>query len=265
MAVIGPYAAESRCGEGCEVAFSDVRPEARPAVFLSGGSSGIGAAIAGELVARGYTVGCASRRGTTPDESGHLVPIKLDVTDDSAVREQFSSFVESFGLVGVVNVAGAHTIMPSATLDLDELRSSLELNLISAVRLAQLSHPHLVARGGGFIANIGSFYAGLGVPGRLAYSAAKAALGSVTRTLAVEWAAEGISVVNFAPGYIETGLNSDYLADPANRQRLVKRIPVGRVGSAEEVGRLIGRILDADCAFLTGETINIDGAQGIRE
>jgi NAD(P)-dependent dehydrogenase (short-subunit alcohol dehydrogenase family) len=247
------------------VAFSGVSRETRPAVFLSGGSSGIGAAIALELVAQGYTVGCASRRGTTPEQSASLIPIGLDVTDDSAVREKFSKFAETFGLAGIVNVAGGHAVTPSVALELDELRRSLELNLISAVRLAQLGHPYLVARGGGFIANIGSFYADLGIPGRLSYAAAKAALASVTRTLAVEWASEGISVLNFAPGYVETELNSAYLADPINRQKLVKRIPVGRVGSAEEVGRLVGRILGADCSFLTGETITIDGAQGVRE
>ena len=86
----------------------------------------------------------------------------------------------------------------------------------------------------------------------------------MTRTLAVEWAASGIAVVNFAPGYVETELNSEYLTDPDNRARLERRIPVGRVGTAEEIGRLIVAVLTADCRFLTGETITIDGAQGRR-
>jgi NAD(P)-dependent dehydrogenase (short-subunit alcohol dehydrogenase family) len=246
------------------VAATGVQTDRRPAVFLTGGSSGIGAAIAAELAARGYLVGCASRRGTVPLASGQLVPIRLDVTDDAAVRREFAAFVAEFGLAGLVNVAGAHSAAPSHSLDLDELRRSFELNLVSAVRLAQLAYPHL-ADGGGFIANIGSFYADLGVPGRLAYSAAKAALASVTRTLAVEWARDGISVLTFAPGYVETELNSVHLEDPANRDKIVRRIPAGRVGSAEEIGRLVGRVLDADCSFLTGETIRIDGAQGVRQ
>ena len=133
------------------------------------------------------------------------------------------------------------------------------------MRLAQLARPHLEQRGGGFIANVGSFYAGLGVPGGLAYSAAKAALASVTRTLAVEWAAQGISVVNFAPGYIETELNADFLEDPQNRSRLARKIPVGRIGTAAEIGRLISAVLDAQCGFLTGETITVDGGQGVRQ
>jgi NAD(P)-dependent dehydrogenase (short-subunit alcohol dehydrogenase family) len=243
----------------------DVAAGSRHSVFLTGGSSGIGAAIAQELVKLGYTVGCASRRGTIPFSSDGVVPIALDVTDDGAVREALQSFAASHGLVGIVNVAGAFTPAPSAELDLDELRQSLELNLISSVRLAQLARPYLEARGGGFIANIGSFYAGLGIPGGLAYSAAKAALASVTRTLAVEWAPQGISVLNFAPGYIETELNADFLENPQNRSRLASKIPVNRIGTAAEVGRLVSSILDAQCGFLTGQTITIDGAQSVRQ
>jgi NAD(P)-dependent dehydrogenase (short-subunit alcohol dehydrogenase family) len=237
----------------------------RPAVFLTGGSSGIGAAIACELAAMGYTVGCASRRGTVPFEAEHVVPIAMDVSDDAAVRQSFTSFAESFGLTGLVNNAGAHHSTPSIKLDLADLRNSLELNLISAVRLAQLAQPYLVAGGGGFIANIGSMYAELGVPGSLSYSAAKAALASVTRTLAVEWAPLGIAVLNFAPGYVETGLNSSALKDDAIREKVARRIPVRRIGTADEVGRLVARVLDAECEFLTGQTITIDGGQGVRE
>ncbi len=247
------------------MAVEDVAAGSRRSVFLTGASSGIGAAIAQELVKLGYTVGCASRRGTVPFSSDGVVPIALDVTADAAVRDALESFASNYGLVGIVNVAGAYTPAPSAELSLGELRRSLELNLIAAVRLAQLAQPHLQQRGGGFIANVGSFYAKLGVPGGLAYSAAKAALASVTRTLAVEWAPQGISVVNFAPGYVETELNAEFLEDPQNRSRLARKIPVGRVGTAAEVGRLVSAILDAQCGFLTGETITIDGAQSVRQ
>ncbi|EHB58801.1 3-oxoacyl-(acyl-carrier-protein) reductase [Mycolicibacterium rhodesiae JS60] len=247
------------------MAAGDVAAGSRRSVFLTGASSGIGAAIAQELVKLGYTVGCASRRGTVPFSSDGVVPIALDVTADAATRDALESFTESYGLVGLVNVAGAYTPAPSAELSLGELRRSLELNLVSSVRLAQLAHPHLKQRGGGFIANVGSFYGKLGIPGGLAYSAAKAALASVTRTLAVEWAPDGISVVNFAPGYVETELNAEFLEDPQNRSRLARKIPVGRIGTAAEIGRLVSSILDAQCGFLTGETITIDGAQSIRQ
>jgi len=130
------------------------------------------------------------------------------------------------------------------------------------VRLAQLAFPLFAGRGG-YIANIGSFYGDLGVPRNLAYSASKAALASITRTLAVEWGKHGISVLNFAPGYIETEINAEFLKDADNRARQANQIPVRRVGRAEEVGRLVAGVLNSDCSFLTGETITIDGAQGI--
>jgi len=233
-------------------------------VFVTGASSGIGAAVAAEWAKAGYVVAGASRRGTVPAAQGKLTPVRLDVTDHAAMAAAVDEFAAaSGGLAGIVHCAGYQEFTPSAELPMDGLRAVLETNLVSAVRLAQLARPHL-AEHGGFVAFIGSFYADLGVPQSLAYSASKAALASVTRTLAVEWAASGIAVVNFAPGYIETGLNADYLTDPENRARLERRIPVGRIGTADEVGRLTVAVLTADCRFLTGETITVDGAQGRR-
>ena len=233
-------------------------------VFVTGASSGIGAAVAVEWAKAGYVVAGASRRGTVPAAEGKLTPVRLDVTDHAAMATTVDEFAAaSGGLAGIVHCAGYQEFTPSAELSMDGLRAVLETNLVSAVRLAQLARPHL-AEHGGFVAFIGSFYADLGVPHSLAYSASKAALASVTRTLAVEWAASGIAVVNFAPGYVETGLNADYLTDPENRARLERRIPVGRIGTADEIGRLIVAVLTADCRFLTGETITVDGAQGRR-
>ena len=233
-------------------------------VFVTGASSGIGAAVAVEWARAGYVVAGASRRGTVPQGEGKLAPVRLDVNDHAALATAIDEFAAaSGGLAGVVHCAGYQEFRPSADLSMDDLRAVLETNLVSAVQIAQLARPHL-AGPGGFVAFIGSFYADLGVPGSLAYSASKAALASVTRTLAVEWAADGIAVVNFAPGYVETGLNEEYLADPANRARIERRIPVGRVGTADEIARLVVAVLTADCRFLTGETITIDGAQGRR-
>jgi NAD(P)-dependent dehydrogenase (short-subunit alcohol dehydrogenase family) len=234
------------------------------AVFVTGASSGIGAAIAQELAALGYVVGCVSRRGTVPFDSERVVAISADVIDEQAARGALTSFAESYGLAGLVNAAGAYKWAPSADVDLAVFRDVLELNLVSAVRLAQLARPYLEASGRGFIANIGSVYADLGVPQTLAYSASKAALASVTRTLAVEWAQMGISVINFAPGYVETELNSSALADPAVRERIARRIPVRRIGTAGEVGRLVARVLGAGCEFLTGESITVDGGQRVQ-
>ena len=236
-------------------------------VLVTGASSGIGAAVAGEFSRAGYRVGGASRRGTVPAApagGGEIVPITFDVTDAEAaplVVKQFASTCDDFA--GIVNVAGIHLTAPSAELDLSELREVLEVNLVASVRLAQVAFPYLRERGG-FVAMIGSFYADLGVPRNLAYSASKAALASATRTLGVEWAKHGISVVNFAPGYVETAITAEYSDDPEKRAWLEGQIPARRLAQPEEIGRLVVGVLDAGCSFLTGETITIDGGQRFR-
>jgi len=103
----------------------------------------------------------------------------------------------------------------------------------------------------------------LGVPDNLAYCASKAAVGAMTRCMAVEWAADGISVVNVAPGYIATDLNKGFLARDKVRTWLAERVPVQRPGAVGEVARMVGAIFSEGIDFLTGETIYVDGGQGI--
>ena len=121
----------------------------------------------------------------------------------------------------------------------------------------------MLREGGGVIVNIGSLFDKLGVPDNLAYCASKAAVGAMTRCMAVEWAHEGIRVINVAPGYIKTDLNRDFLAREKVHAWMQQRIPVGGPGSAGEVAKLVGALCQDQISFLTGETIYVDGAQGI--
>ena len=123
-------------------------------------------------------------------------------------------------------------------------------------------YPHLVKAGGGLIVNIGSFFDKVGVKRNVAYCASKAAVGAITRCLAVEWASKNIRVLNVAPGYIETDLNRDAFKGPL-REFLAKRIPGGKHGSPEDIAKLVAALFDEDIPFLTGETIYIDGGQGM--
>jgi NAD(P)-dependent dehydrogenase (short-subunit alcohol dehydrogenase family) len=232
-------------------------------VLVTGASSGIGAAIAADLAGRGFTVGCLSRRGTTPKGTG-FVALAADVSDHDATRSALEHLCASAGpLCGLVNAAGYHIATPSAHVALAELRAILETNFVAAAGLCQAAYPHLRANGGGLIVNIGSFYERLGVPALLAYSASKAALGSLTRTLAVEWAGDGISVLDVAPGYVHTGLNGGFFADPERRAKVERRIPVGRLGEADEIGRFVGGLFAEPVRFLTGSTLIVDGAQSV--
>ncbi len=239
-------------------------PPTRGSVLVTGASSGIGKAIAVELARSGFAVGCASRRGTVPSGEGVFIPMSLDVTDSDAVAATLAELVERAGpLVGLVNAAGRYSDGPAASIKMDEVRSAFETNFFSAIRASQLAYPYLRSAGG-FIIFIGSMYAELGIIGAVAYSATKAALASACRTLAVEWGPDGISVLNFAPGWIETGFNDEFLAEDRHRARVARRIPVGRVGTPDEIGRLVAAIVTADCGFLTGETIDVNGGHRVR-
>lgn len=228
-------------------------------IIVTGASRGIGAAIAAALADSGHAVVSLSRSGEAAAGTGMV----CDATDETAVRKVFADIAKAGPLVGLVNNAGLHLSSPSAGLSSEEYTRVMALNATAVMVGCREAYPYLKQAGGGLIVNIGSFFDKLGVPENLAYCASKAAVGAMTRCLAVEWAGDGISVINVAPGYIETDLNKDFLAQEKVRAWLRKRVPVGRAGTPEEVARLVARLFADRIAFLTGETIYIDGAQGM--
>jgi len=227
-------------------------------VIVTGASKGIGAAIALDLAGRGYRPACVSRSGAAPAGTGHA----CDMTDEEAVRKTFARIAAEGPLVGLVNNAGVHLGGAAAALATAEFEKVMALNATAVMVAAREAYPHL-KESGGTVVNIGSFFDKLGVPDNLAYCASKAAVAAMTRCMAVEWAADGIAVVNVAPGYIETDLNRDFLARDKVRRWLKTRVPVKRPGAPAEVARLVGAIFAERIGFLTGETIYIDGAQGM--
>jgi NAD(P)-dependent dehydrogenase (short-subunit alcohol dehydrogenase family) len=237
------------------------------AIAVTGSSRGIGAAIAVELAARGFTVACLSRGGGLPDKapaSGKFVSAQCDVTDEASVRAAFADIVKQVGtLRGLVNNAGVHRETDSETLATADFEDLMRTNVTSVMMVSREAYPHLKAAGGGRIVNIGSFFDRIGVARNLAYCASKAAVGAITRCLATEWARDGITVMNVAPGYILTDLNRDTLTDEKFLRWLKGRSPVGRPGTREEVARLVASLYSEDNAFLTGETIYLDGGQAM--
>lgn len=227
-------------------------------VIVTGASRGIGAAVAHALAAAGYEVIGLSRSGVSAAGRG----IACDVTDEAALK---AAIAEAAGgrLVGLVNNAGAHRARTSAELPTAEFEEVMRLDATAVMIACREAYPHLKAAGGGTIVSMGSFFEKLGVPGSLAYCAAKAAVGAMTRVLASEWARDGIRVLALAPGYIETDLNRDFLHQPKVQEWLRRRVPVGRPGTPEEVARLVTLLFDPGLGFLTGETITIDGGQGM--
>lgn len=227
-------------------------------IIVTGASKGIGAAIAQDLDRRGYRVACLSRSGAAPVGVGYA----CDMTDEAAVKDTIAACAKTGGIVGMVNNAGVHIPGEIASLDTGIYNRVMGLNATAIMVAAREVYPYL-KDAGGTIVNIGSFFDRMGVPDNLAYCASKAAVAAMTRCMAVEWAGDGIRAVNVAPGYVETDLNRDFLAHPKFKAFLEGRIPVSDPAQPEEIARLVGSIFAENINSLTGETIYVDGAQGI--
>jgi NAD(P)-dependent dehydrogenase (short-subunit alcohol dehydrogenase family) len=235
-------------------------------IAVTGTSRGIGATIAVELAGRGVTVGCLVRNGKIPEGEAaakladRFIPLTCDITDEANLRDAFTQLAaRAGGIDGLVNNAGIHMAGASRSFPTADFENVLKVNTVGVFTACREVYPHLLSRGGGTIVNIGSFFADLGAKGSTAYSASKAAVAAITRCLAMEWGSKGISVLNIAPGYIETDINRDYLNDPARQATMRERIATGRPGRTDEVARLVAAILTERIGFLTGETITIDG------
>ena len=240
------------------------------AIAVTGASRGIGAAIALELARRGFRVGCLSRQGTGPEGdvpaelAARLVNLACDVTDEANTRDALARFAaQANGLHGLVNNAGIHLEGASDRLQTSTFETVMKTNATAVYTTCREAYPHLVKSGGGIIVNIGSFYDKIGVKRNVAYCAAKAAVGAITRCLAVEWAAKRISVVDVAPGYIETDLNRQALTQGPLKEHLARRIPTGSHAGTDAIARMVAAIFCENIAYLTGETIYVDGGQGI--
>ena len=244
----------------------------RECIVVTGASRGIGAAIALALAQQGRHVACLSRSGALPSFSdapaevaARWMGLKADVTQAQSLASALRQLAdEGWRITGLVNNAGMHIDVPSAEMPLEQWHQVMDANATSVVAACQAAYPHLVAAGGGMIVNIGSFFDKLGVKRNLAYCASKAAVGAITRCLAVEWATKRIRVLDVAPGYIVTDLNGDAMAPGGPlRAYLDKRIPGREPGTAADVGALVATLFTPAGGFLTGETIYVDGGQGI--
>ncbi|MEM9498921.1 MAG: SDR family oxidoreductase [Pseudomonadota bacterium] len=227
-------------------------------IIVTGASKGIGAAIAQDLATRGTRVVCVSRSGEAPAGTGYT----CDMTDEAAVAQVVARIAQNGPITGLVNNAGLHLGGPTETLATEDYAQVMALNATAVMVACREAFPHL-KESSGRIVNIGSFFEKLGVPDNLAYCASKAAVAAMTRCLAVEWARHGITAVNVAPGYIETDLNRDFLSRESVRKWMSKRIPLSGPGRPGDVARLVGALFSEDIPFLTGETIYIDGGQGM--
>ena len=228
-------------------------------IIVTGSTRGIGAAIAKELAAQGFKVAGLTRSGKTAAGEGFV----CDVSDEAGIAKAIAEVAARGPIVGLVNNAGLYEEHKSDRITAAEFEQSdaQQCHVGRGGFARGLSAPE--EAGGGLIVNIGSFFDKMGVARSVAYCASKAAIGAITRCLAVEWAGDNIRVIDVAPGYIATDLNAEFREKESVMRWIERRIPLKRPGEPEEVAKLVGTLFKSDIGFLTGETIYIDGGQGM--
>ena len=236
--------------------------------IVTGGGSGIGAAVARELTARGARVAAFDLEPAGAPEG--VLGIKADVTDDASVRTAVQQVVDTFGRIDVVvNNAG---IGAQGTIEDNpdsEWQKAFDVNVFGMVRVTRAALPYLRRSEHAAVVNTCSIAATAGLPNRALYSATKGAVLSLTLAMAADHVREGIRVNCVNPGTADTpwvGRLLDSADDPvAERQALNARQPMGRLVSAEEVAAAIAYLAGPEAGATTGTSLAVDGGmQGLR-
>ncbi len=231
----------------------------KPAAYLvTGASNGIGAAIAAALLDAGHTVVNIDYRLPEHPPAG-LVSFQADLTDTAQTEAVAREVTSRYAIIGLVNNAGATRPGTADTATLQDLDYVVSLHLRTALILVQAALPSMREAGFGRIVNMAS-RAALGKPERVVYSATKAALIGMTRTLAMELGGDGITVNAIGPGPIATDLFMQSNPAGAPRtQRIIDSIVVKRLGTPEDVARAAMFFLSPDNGFVTGQVLYVCG------
>jgi acetoacetyl-CoA reductase len=237
---------------------------ARRVAVVTGGTRGIGAAISVALRDAGYKV-AANYAGNDEaarsfSEATDIRAYKFDVGSFEACKAGIEQITADLGPVEVlVNNAGITRDATLHRMSFEQWQSVIDTNLTSCFNLARLVIDSMRERNFGRIVNIGSINGQAGQYGQVNYAAAKSGIHGFTKALAQEGAAKGITVNAIAPGYIDTEM---VRAVPANvLEKIVAKIPVGRLGQASEIARAVLFLVDDEAGFVTGSTLSINGGQ----
>ena len=239
---------------------------ARRVALVTGGSGGIGRATAAALAADGHrvAVGYGGNREAAEKTAAELggVAVQIDVTDPGSVDAAFKEVEQALGPVEiVVNNAGITADGLLLRMGEDQWRSVVSTNLDGSYRVSKRAASGMVRRRWGRIVNMGSVVGSTGAPGQANYSATKAGLIGLTRSLARELGSRGITVNLVAPGPIATAM-IDAVGDD-RRAEMTAAVPLGRMGTPEEVGAVVAFLCSEGAAYVTGAVVPVDGGLGM--
>lgn len=238
----------------------------RPVALITGGASGIGLAFARRWIADGGLAVLADLDPARLDEAvDGLEPLRsrgvvCDVTNQESVDAAVADVASAEGRIDAVfTSAGIARPQPSDRITDDAFALLLDIHVTGAMRVCRAAYPLLRERRGAIV-SVASVAAFAGMPGRASYTAAKAAVGGLTRTLAVEWGPHGVRVNAIAPGYVRTALTDALVADGRlNAAPILDRTPLGRFGSPEEIAEAAHFLATPASSFVTGHTLVADG------
>lgn len=232
--------------------------------IVTGGTRGIGKAISLALRDQGRTVvanyaGNEEKARAFTEETG-IAAYKWDVGDHEATLEGCAKVAADIGEIDiVVNNAGITRDATLHKMSFDDWNEVMRINLGGCFNMAKACFPGMRERGWGRIVNIGSINGQAGQYGQVNYAAAKSGIHGFTKALAQEGARFGVTVNAIAPGYIDTDMVAA-VPEPV-LEKIVAKIPVGRLGHAEEIARGVAFLTGEDAGFVTGSTMSLNGGQ----
>ena len=245
--------------------------------MVIGATSGIGLAIARGFAAAGADVVATGRRQELVDEAAAAIEaagrrtlrVATDVSEAASIEALHRATRESLGDADIlVNAAGITSRQPTLEMDETRWREILDTNFTGTLRACRIFGRGMVARGYGRIINIGSLTSVVALYEVAAYGASKAAVASLTKSLAIEWARAGVCVNAILPGVFRTALNAGLLDGTTRGRELLMRTPMGRFGDVDDLVGAAIFLASESARFVTGQLLAVDGgflASGVNQ